>query len=99
MDALIRPPCWPEGRPCPNRCAYALHERTVRNHTALHGPWEGWRMAGHRLIAPHGEWIEVRLLDRILWREAQLYRDLHALKAGRGRDNNRLTAKLPIAGL
>lgn len=56
-------------------------------------------MAGHRLIAPHGEWIEVRLLDRILWREAQLYRDLHALKAGRGRDNNRLTAKLPIAGL
>lgn len=98
MDAT-RPPCWPDGESCPNSCAWQLLDRTVYNVTPLYGPWSGWRMAGHRLIAPSGEWITARLLDRMLWREAQLYRDLRALKAVSRRNSGRLGTKRPISRL
>ena len=39
--------------------------------TPLHGPWEGWRLAGQRLISPHGEWIAPHTLDRVLYRRAR----------------------------
>lgn len=54
---MDRPPCWPEGRPCPNNCAYQLAERTVYNLTPLYGQWAGWRMAGRVLVSPDGDRI------------------------------------------
>lgn len=71
---MQRPPCWPDGRPCPNPCAAAYYDRTVYNITPLHGPWSGWRMTGHRLVSPHREWIAPHLLDRWLYRHARVYR-------------------------
>lgn len=70
MDVL-RPPCWPEGHRCPNNCAAQLYQRVIYAHTPLHGPWEGWRLAGARLVSPHREWIDPATLDRYLFR---LYR-------------------------
>ncbi|MGH8075960.1 MAG: hypothetical protein ACREPE_01360 [Lysobacter sp.] len=70
-----RPPCWPDGRPCPNDCAAREYRRVIYNQTALHGPWSGWRMAGDRLVSPSREWIAPHLLDRWLWRESRLYQD------------------------
>lgn len=73
---MERPPCWPEGQQCPNPCAARLYRRTVWNETPLHGPWSGWRLAGARLVSPHGEWIGPHVLDRVLWREQRLFADL-----------------------
>lgn len=66
---MNRPPCWPEGQPCPNSCAAALYERTVYNHQHLGGPWTGWRMAGRVLVSPDGDRITPERLRGILWRE------------------------------
>jgi len=33
-------------------------------------------MAGVRLVSPSREWIAPHQLDRVLWRESRLYRDL-----------------------
>ena len=68
---MDRPPCWHEGQPCPNDCAARLYDREIYNVTPLHGPWEGWRLAGQRLISPHGEWIAPHTLDRVLYRRAR----------------------------
>ena len=43
----------------------------VWNVTPLHGLWEGWRLAGARLVSPHGEWIDARSLDRLLHARAR----------------------------
>ena len=64
---MDRPPCWLEGQPCPNDCAFRLYHRVIYNHTALHGPWSGWRMAGVRLVSPHREWIHPGELDHVLY--------------------------------
>lgn len=69
----LMPPCWKTGSPCPNQCAERLYERVVSNHTALHGPWAGWRMAGWQLVSPHGERIDPRTLDRWLWRHSRMF--------------------------
>lgn len=69
MDyAKLRPPCWVEGAPCPNDCAARLYQRVVYNHTPLHGPWSGWRMAGVQLVSPNREKIDAASLDRELFR-------------------------------
>ncbi|MDR1076538.1 MAG: phage protein [Xanthomonadaceae bacterium] len=68
IDNLIRPPCWPTGTPCPNTCAAAHHDRTVRNHLNLTGPWAGWRLAGRDLISPHGHRINPERLTGLIWR-------------------------------
>ena len=73
---MDRPPCWRDGQPCPNPCAAQLYRRVVWNETPLYGQWAGWRMAGTRLVSPSREWIAPHVLDRMLWREARLYRDL-----------------------
>ena len=70
---MDRPPCWPEGRPCPNNCAAQQYRRTVYNETPLYGPWSGWRLAGQRLVSPQREWIAPHLLDRWLWRNGRLF--------------------------
>jgi len=68
MDALtLRPPCWADGKPCPNHCAAQLHRRVIHNETPLYGAWAGWRMAGVRLVSPHREWIGPAELDRVLY--------------------------------
>lgn len=72
---LERPPCWPEGKCCPNNCAAQLHQRVVYNQTPLFGPWAGWRLSGARLIAPGGDWITPHLLDRWLYRHSRMFRD------------------------
>lgn len=68
---MERPPCWPKGHARPNPCAAAHHARLVSNLTPLYGPWTGWRMAGQRLVSPHGEWIAPHLLDRWLHRHSR----------------------------
>ncbi len=73
MNSPHRPPCWPAGKPCPNPCAAALHDRIVYGVTPLHGPWSGWRLAGQRLVSPHREWVAPHLLDRILYRHNRLF--------------------------
>lgn len=65
----MRPPCWPDG-PCPNDCARAFYDRTVHNLTPLHGPWEGWRLAGRELVAPDGSRISAERLRGLLWQQA-----------------------------
>lgn len=67
---MDRPPCWPEGQPCPNNCAYQLAERTIYNLTPLYGQWAGWRMAGRVLVSPDGDRISPERLRGILFREA-----------------------------
>lgn len=64
---MDRPPCWLNGAPCPNNCAAQLYQRVIWNHTPLYGPWSGWRMAGHRLVSPHREWISPGELDHVLY--------------------------------
>lgn len=71
---MDRPPCWREGHACPNWCARAYYDRLIWNHTDLHGPWAGWRMAGARLVSPHREWIAPHQLDHVLWRVARFTR-------------------------
>ena len=74
MDDFARPPCWADGAPCPNACAYRHYWRVVYNHADLHGPWAGWRIAGARLVSPHREWIAPHQLDRVLFRLSRLTR-------------------------
>lgn len=62
-----RPPCWPHGRPCPNPCARALHERVVYGTTPLHGPWRGWRIAGEQLVTPDRDRVTPEQLRRLLY--------------------------------
>lgn len=64
---MDRPPCWPEGQPCPNDCARAHWERVVLNHHHLHADWSAWRFAGRYLIAPDGTRITPRRLLGLLW--------------------------------
>jgi len=71
-----RPPCWPNDQPCPNSCAQAHHTRIVRNHTELHGPWFGWRMAGKYLVSPEGVRLTPERLKGLAWRQdAEARRD------------------------
>jgi hypothetical protein len=63
---MNRPPCWQAGQPCPNNCAAQTYRRVIYNETPLYGAWTGWRMAGQRLVSPHGEWIARHTLDRLL---------------------------------
>lgn len=66
---MKRPPCWPDGQPCPNACAAALHDRIAHNLTPLYGPWTGWRMAGRELVSPDGDRISPERLRGLLWRQ------------------------------
>lgn len=70
---LDRPPCWPEGRQCPNNCAAQLYQRVVHNQHDLTGPWAGWRFRGRHLVSPHNERIAPHLLDRWLYRHARMF--------------------------
>ena len=69
----LRPPCWRPDSLCPNSCAAQMHQRIAYNCTPLYGPWAGWRMAGARLVSPHGEWIAPHQLDRLMYREQRLF--------------------------
>lgn len=71
---MDHPPCWRDGEPCPNACAYQLYRRTVWNQTPLYGPWSGWRLAGQHLVSPHGDRIAPYLLDRWMWRHSVMFR-------------------------
>ncbi len=67
---MERPPCWPDGQPCPNACAGALYERLVYNRHHLPDPWHGWRFAGRVLVSPDGDRIAAGRLRGLLWRES-----------------------------
>lgn len=79
---MDRPPCWPDGHPCPNRCAHELHERIAHNLTPLHGPWTGWRMAGRVLVSPDGDRIAPERLRGLMFREALQKRRRAGLQGG-----------------
>lgn len=66
---MNRPPCWPEGKPCPNSCADALYQRTVHNQHWLPAPWNGWRMAGRDLITPDGTRLSPERVRGLAWRQ------------------------------
>lgn len=66
---MSRPPCWPAGQPCPNDCASALYARQVHGIQPLHGPWDGWRLAGRDLVGPDGDRISPERLRGLLWRQ------------------------------
>lgn len=73
---MSRPPCWPEGHPCPNWCADERYQRTVYNRHYLPVPWQGWRFAGRDLITPEGVRISPERLKGLAWRvEAEARRD------------------------
>lgn len=59
--------------PCCFHCKYesteAHYQRVVHNTMALHGPWAGWRMAGHELVSPDGDRVRPERLRGLLWRE------------------------------
>ena len=63
-------------RPChtigknPPPCAAAHYRRIIDNHTALHGAWSGWRMAGRDLVSPDGDRINPQRLRGLLFRQA-----------------------------
>lgn len=66
---IEHPPCWPEGQPCPNRCAARYYDHHVHGRTDLGGPWAGWRTAGRDLVSPEGERISPERLRGLLWRQ------------------------------
>ena len=41
----------------------------VHQQIDLAGPWEGWRLRGRDLVAPHGQRIPARRLEGLLWRD------------------------------
>jgi hypothetical protein len=82
--AVDRPPCWPEGRACPNSCARSLYDRVVYNRSELHGPWAGWRLAGRDLVAPDGQRIAPERLRGLLFRQ-EGERRVAAARAGERR--------------
>lgn len=58
------------------RCLHCLEEsssehykRVVHNHSALHGPWKGWRLAGRYLVSPDGDRILPERVRGMLFRE------------------------------
>jgi hypothetical protein len=73
LRPMDRPPCWKPGAPCPNRCAAAHYWRTIFNHTELHGPWSGWRLAGARLVSPSRDWASPAMVDRWMYSHWRLY--------------------------
>lgn len=81
-----RPPCWPEGQPCPNPCADAHYRRTVYNQIDLTGPeWAGWRLAGRYLVAPDKTRITPERIRGLLWRqEAEARRDAARARSATG---------------
>ena len=83
-----RPPCWPDGT-TPNACADALYWRTIHNTGPLHGPWQGWRLAGRYLVSPDGERITPERLRGLLWRQdAEARRDSAAARRRRERERS-----------
>lgn len=106
---ITRPPCWPDGQPCPNDCAAALHERVVYNHLDLTGPWQGWRFRGRDLISPSGLRLTPERLLGLAWRqhnEARLFQVRSrnaAAKAARNRQQIKVVvielAELRVNGL
>lgn len=66
---MVRPPCWPVGKPCPNACARAYYHELVDNHRTLTGPWTGWRLAGRDLISPDRQRINPQRLRGLLFRQ------------------------------
>lgn len=87
LKDMDRPPCWRAGTVCPNKCAAAYYWRTVWNHTALHGPWAGWRLAGARLVTPSGEWVTPGLVERWTYAHWRLH--------GHAKSVNRRSAPSP----
>ena len=65
----MRPPCWPDGKPCPNTCAGDLHRRIVDNHVDLTGPWTGWRLRGRDLVSPAGDRITPERIRGLMFRQ------------------------------
>lgn len=90
----LRPPCWPEGHGCPNRCASQHYQRVVYGNTGLHGEFDGWRIAGRDLIAPGGGRLNVRLLAILARTDAAARRD-----ARRGQQGEPKRRQRPLRGL
>ena len=64
-SVLMRPPCWPEGTPQPNKCASKHYAQQVYGEFALTQEFAGWRIKGGRLIAPGGRKLTVQQLRKL----------------------------------
>lgn len=62
------PPCHVRGTK-PNPCARALHDWLSAGNGALHGHWQGWRIAGRELVAPDGSRLPVQRVLGLAWRQ------------------------------
>jgi hypothetical protein len=55
--------------PTPEEAMRFMRAAVVDQQIDLSGPWEGWRIRGRDLVAPHGQRIPARRLEGLLWRE------------------------------
>lgn len=55
--------------PTPEEALRFMLAALVHQQIDLTGPWQGWRVRGRELVAPHGQRIPVRRLQGLLWRE------------------------------
>lgn len=74
MHEILRPHCWLDAGPCPNRCAAAHHDRVVYGRQALHGPWSGWRLTDREIITPERDRMPRDLLRFLIAREKRVSR-------------------------
>jgi hypothetical protein len=75
MNQSGTPPCVSRGSAL-NACARAVQEWTVRAVGALHGPWQGWRLAGRWLVTPDGVRLSPERVRGLAWRQdAEARRD------------------------
>lgn len=93
---MTRPPCWPDGQPCPNSCAQALYERDVYGKQYLTAQWQGWRLAGRVLVSPDGDRISPERLRGILFAESMRTRRRAGLPGGRSASVVRIRAREEI---
>lgn len=63
---IDRPPCWPEGRTCPNSCAERLLTEHTTGNVDLQGEWNGWRVRRDVLVSPAGKRIRLAQLERLV---------------------------------
>lgn len=81
------PTCWH----CKAETTEDHHRRVVYNHTTLHGPWDGWRMAGRELVSPDGERITTERLRGLMVRQA-----LEARRDAARRRNEKRVSRMPV---
>ena len=88
------PMCWH----CKAESTDEHYARVVHNHSELHGPWTGWKLAGRCLVAPDGERLSVERLRGLMVR-ASLEARRDAARTRRKQRVSRTPVKVVIVDL